>query len=91
MPTTAMSAVPAALETLRSRPLFTMMLTVDPPRTPGGPAGAEQRIGVIPAGHVAGDRLSGVVLPGGSDWQTLRGDGATLLDARIECAPMTTR
>jgi hypothetical protein len=74
--------IPAALQALRTRPLFSMRLAVDPPKTPGGPQGAERRIGDIPTGSFTGDRLAGIVLPG-SDWQTLRADGATLLDARI--------
>lgn len=75
--------LPEALQTLRTRPLFTLQVAVDPPYTPGGPAGAETRIGDIPGGRFEGERLSGTVLPGGSDWQTLRGDGSVLLDARI--------
>lgn len=30
-----------------------------------------------------GERLSGVVLEGGSDWQAVRSDGATTLDVRL--------
>jgi hypothetical protein len=75
--------LPEALQTLRTRPLFTMQVMVAPPYTPGGPAGAETRIGDVPDGRFEGERLSGTVLPGGSDWQTLRSDGSVLLDARI--------
>jgi hypothetical protein len=38
---------------------------------------------VVPGGTFTGDRLSGIVLDGGSDWQTVRGDGATTLDVRV--------
>jgi len=68
---------------LRTRPLFTMRLAVDPPVTVGSAGGGALRIAGIPAGSFEGDRLRGTVLPGGTDWQTLRGDGAALLDARI--------
>jgi hypothetical protein len=49
-------------------------------------------VGVTPMGHrrvinilggqFSGDRLSGVVLPGGADWQWVRSDGTLDLDAR---------
>lgn len=65
------------------RPLFSLRLQVDRLRTPGGPAGAARRVGDIANGVFEGDRLHGHVLPGGSDWQTERGDGAIHLDARL--------
>jgi hypothetical protein len=37
----------------------------------------------VPGGSFEGLRLRGEVLPGGTDWQTVRSDGAVLLDARI--------
>lgn len=49
----------------------------------GGPPGAGRRIGDIPGGSFAGDRLRGTILPGGTDWQIERGDGVLQLDARI--------
>ena len=42
-----------------------------------------RRIGTIAGGTFGGDCLRGVILSGRSDWQTERGDGAILLDARI--------
>jgi hypothetical protein len=36
----------------------------------------------ILGGQLSGPGLSGKVLPGGADWQTLRPDGVTLLQAR---------
>ena len=68
---------------LRSRPLFALQLAVDGFVTAGGPEGSARRIATIPGGSFAGERLRGIVLPGGADWQTLRGDGAVLLDSRI--------
>jgi hypothetical protein len=42
-----------------------------------------RRVGVIYAGRFEGERLSGEVLHGGSDWQSLRSDGSILLDVRL--------
>ena len=47
-------------------------------RTPYG----ERRIIDILGGTVRGERLNGRVLPGGADWQIIRGDGAADLQAR---------
>jgi hypothetical protein len=78
-----LTPLPVALQTLRSRPLFTLKISVSGMHTPGGPAGSERRVSDVPGGSFAGERLNGVVLAGGTDWQTLRGDGTILLDARI--------
>jgi hypothetical protein len=65
--------------TLRTRPLFSMTLAVDGFVT----VGSARRIAGITGGSFSGERLRGTVLPGGTDWQTLRADGAVLLDGRI--------
>lgn len=44
--------------------------------------GTTQRFAAIAGGHFEGDRLRGIVLPGGDDWITVRDDGASLLNAR---------
>jgi hypothetical protein len=49
----------------------------------GATPGAFRRIGVVPGGAFEGERLAGTVLDGGSDWQTVRGDGATMLNVRL--------
>jgi Protein of unknown function (DUF3237) len=49
----------------------------------GATPGAYRRIGVVPGGSFEGERLSGEVLDGGSDWQTVRNDGATTLNVRL--------
>jgi Protein of unknown function (DUF3237) len=46
-------------------------------------AGAYRRVGVVPAGSFEGERLSGEVRDGGSDWQTVRNDGVTALNVRL--------
>lgn len=75
--------LPEALRSLRTRPLFVLQLEVSALHAVGGPEGAPRRVGIVPSGRFEGERLSGVVLDGGSDWQTLRGDGATTLDVRL--------
>lgn len=49
----------------------------------GATPGAFRRIGPVSGGSFEGERLSGMVLDGGSDWQTVRQDGATTLDVRL--------
>ncbi len=47
-------------------------------RTPYG----ERRVIGITGGTVRGPKLNGRVLPGGADWQIIRGDGAADIQAR---------
>ena len=75
--------LPASLMSIKTKPLFVMRLNVLPLQIIGGSAGAFRRIGVVPGGTFVGDRLSGEVLDGGSDWQLVRGDGSTLLNVRL--------
>lgn len=75
--------LPGSLLELRSRPLFVMRLAVRPILDLGTTPAIHRRVGVVPSGAFAGDRVSGVVLDGGSDWQTVGRDGAVFLDARL--------
>ena len=75
--------LPDALKNIRARLMFVMRLEVKPPLVVGSPPGGYRRIGVIPGGSFEGDRLSGKVLDGGSDWQTIRPDGAVNLNVRL--------
>jgi hypothetical protein len=75
--------LPATLRSLRSRPLFVMRLDVKPLQIVGATPAAFRRIGVVPGGVFEGERLSGVVLDGASDWQSVRNDGATALNVRL--------
>jgi len=68
---------------VRTRPLFVMHLDVRKLLIVGAAPGAYRRIGVVPGGSFEGERLSGTVLDGGSDWQTVRNDGATTLNVRL--------
>ncbi len=80
---TAMSELPAGLRTVNTQPLFVMKLDVRPYQVVGATPGAFRRIGVVPGGVFAGERLSGTVLEGGNDWQSVRADGATVLSVRL--------
>ena len=75
--------LPESLTTLRTRRLFVMRLDVLPLQRIGATPGGQRRIGVVHGGEFVGERLSGSVLVGGSDWQTVRTDGATTLDVRL--------
>ena len=68
---------------LRSRPLFQLTAQVAEPHvTPDGPYGVRRYIPVI-GGAFKGDRLSGVLLPGGADCQLIRPDLTAELDVRV--------
>src|ERR1700712_527271 len=75
--------LPSSLLSIQTRPLFVMHMDVLPYQTIGGPDGAFRRVGVVPGGTFAGERLSGTLLPGGNDWQTVRSDGSTLLEVKL--------
>jgi hypothetical protein len=83
MSTSLNDNLPEVLKSLRARPLFVMRLDVRKLQIVGATPGAYRRIGVVPGGSFEGERLSGDVLDGGNDWQTVRTDGATTLDARL--------
>jgi hypothetical protein len=75
--------LPVELRTVSTRPLFVMRLDVKGPLVVGGTSNGYRRIGIVPGGAFEGERLSGQVLEGGSDWQAVRGDGSTTLDVRL--------
>ena len=83
MSTSLNDDLPEVLRSVRTRPLFVMRLEVRKLQIVGATPGGIRRIGVVPGGAFAGERLSGTVLEGGSDWQTVRADGATTLDVRL--------
>jgi hypothetical protein len=68
--------------TVRTRPLFTMRLN-SKLLVIGATPTTTRRIGVVTGGTFEGERLSGKVLDGGSDWQSVRSDGSMLLDVRL--------
>jgi Protein of unknown function (DUF3237) len=75
--------LPDILQKVQTRPLFVMRLDVRPLQIIGATPGAYRRVGVVPNGMFEGERLSGQVLDGGVDWQTVRSDGSTTLDVRL--------
>jgi hypothetical protein len=76
-------AIPPALLEMRTRPLFAMRLTVGEMLAVGQTPTANRQVGLVTGGRFEGERLSGEVLGGGSDWQALRPDGSTTLDVRL--------
>ena len=83
MAMTSNDELPDVLKVIRTRPLFVMRLDVKPLIVVGATPGSFRRIGVMPGGSFEGERLSGEVLDGGSDWQDVRNDGATTLNVRV--------
>jgi len=75
--------LPEPMSSVRTRPLFVMRLAVRPLQQVGATPGVHRRIGVVPGGSFDGERLSGEVLEGGSDWQAVRADGSVSLDVRL--------
>ena len=79
------SDLPGTLAAVCTRLLFVMRLDMRPLHIVGATPGAVQRrIGVVCGGSFVGDRLSGTVLDGGNNWQTMRADGTIMLDVRLE-------
>ena len=83
MATSLNDNLPEVLKRVRTQPLFVMRLDVRKLLIVGATPGAYRRIGVVPGGSFEGERLSGEVLDGGSDWQTVRNDGATTSNVRL--------
>ena len=75
--------LPDELRTLRYSPLFIFQIEVKAPSIVGATPGHDRRIGEIAGGRFEGERLRGKILSGGSDWQSLRADGATTLNVRL--------
>jgi Protein of unknown function (DUF3237) len=75
-------SLPATLKAVQVKPLFVMRLSVKPMVSGGATPNGLKRIGVVTGGEFAGERLSGQVMDGGSDWQVVRADAVTL-DVRL--------
>jgi len=68
---------------MRSLPLMTLRLTTALTQTIcAGPRGTRVTF-PITGGSFEGERLRGVVLPGGDDWTVKRSDGVMELDLRV--------
>ena len=83
MSTPITDSLPPGLRELRTRPLLAIRLDVRGPMPLIATPGAGRRIGVVTGGSFDGERLSGTVMDGGSDWQTLKADGSVALDVRL--------
>jgi hypothetical protein len=62
--------------------IFGAQVSVDPPLDCGDVAKGTRRIVPITGGEFSGPKIRGKVLPGGADWQILRSDGVSELEAR---------
>jgi hypothetical protein len=63
-------------------PVFEARVRVAAAQELGEFGGGRRRVVPILGGEVTGPRLTGQVLPGGADWQTIRADGITILRAQ---------
>jgi hypothetical protein len=61
---------------------MTVMANIDPALSMGKTPLGERRVITISGGTFEGPRLKGVIMPGGEDWQIVRPDGVTTLEAR---------
>lgn len=75
--------LPPEMTAMRIAPLFIFQIQVKPPSIIGATPGHDRRIGEISGGSFEGEKLRGRILSGGSDWQSLRADGATTLNVRL--------
>ncbi len=73
------------MDALVSRHLLTLYLDVDfaDILTIGETVQGRRRIAPIRGGRFGGERVNGVVLPGGADWVVVRPDGLIAIDVRI--------
>jgi hypothetical protein len=62
--------------------LYTSRIDIAAPLDLGAAPYGQRRVINILGGAFSGPRLSGRVLPGGADWQIVRGDGIVEVDAR---------
>ena len=84
MTTTPLAAtLPREMTELRWKPLMTFQIGVAPPAILGMTPGYDRRIGEITGGTFEGERLNGKFRTGGSDWQSLRADGAISINVRL--------
>ncbi|OYU15354.1 MAG: hypothetical protein CFE37_06290 [Alphaproteobacteria bacterium PA4] len=73
------------MDTLASRHLTTLTVAVDWKGIidTGSNANGRRRFAPVAGGRFEGERLSGSVLPGGSDWVFNRPDSAMIVDVRL--------
>ena len=74
--------LPAVSVTPSLQLLYTSRIVIAAPLDVGKAPHGQRRVINITGGAFSGPRLSGRILPGGADWQVIRGDGIVELDAR---------
>ncbi len=80
---TLASMLPAELTQLKWQPLLSFFIEVKKPFVVGKIPLGDRRIGEISGGRFEGERLRGKILSSGSDWQTVRDDGAWSINVRL--------
>jgi hypothetical protein len=80
---TIAATMPAEMTALNWKPLMAFRIDVAPPSIVGMTPGYDRRIGEITGGTFEGERLRGKFHTGGSDWQSLRSDGAISINVRL--------
>ncbi|MGF7036857.1 DUF3237 domain-containing protein [Mucilaginibacter lappiensis] len=75
--------LPVLLQEVKTKPLFVLRLSIAKPQIVGKGPHVNRLVGVAESGSFEGERLSGEVLPGGSDWQAIGTNGGTLMDCRL--------
>jgi len=66
---------------LKTEPIFTATITVAPTVELGpGPRGGRRMVPIL-SGTFDGPKIKGEILPGGIDWQLVRSDGVTEIEA----------
>jgi Protein of unknown function (DUF3237) len=73
---------PAMADAPQLELIFAANVSVGPPLDCGHVGKGARRIVPITGGEFSGPDIRGKVLPGGADWQILRGDGVSELEAR---------
>jgi hypothetical protein len=68
---------------IRTRPLMKMSLVAGTPQLLGKTPFGDRRIVAVTGGSFEGERLSGTIEAGGSDWILARPDGVVQLDVRL--------
>jgi hypothetical protein len=73
---------PASTAMLATEPIFTIHAELAAIMNLGDTPHGERRVIGITGGTVSGRKLNGRVLPGGADWQVVRNDAVTDIQAR---------
>lgn len=83
VPMTSFAAESAAtFEVPTVEHVMTVKAQIDAPIAMGATPQGQRRVINISGGTFEGTEMKGTILPGGEDWQLVRSDGATELDAR---------